>query len=49
MSGFKVTGSLILEDDYVLIKGELPFLAVPFKNQIENTIRQQAEELLKKK
>jgi len=47
LSGFKVSGSVIVEDSVVIITGDLPFLAVPFKSQIENTIRQQTEVLLK--
>jgi len=47
LSGIKVSGSVVVEDSVVIITGDLPFLAVPFKSQIENTIRQQAEALLK--
>jgi len=47
LSGFKVSRSVIVEDSVVIITGDLPFLAVPFKSQIENTIRQQTEVLLK--
>lgn len=49
ISGFKVSGTLQVSDNYVLINGELPFLASPFKGQIESTIKQQAKELLEKK
>jgi len=48
VSGFKVSGSLLVEDTYVLIKGEIPFLALPFKGQIEDIIKQKVGELLDK-
>ena len=47
LSGFKVSGSVVVEDSVVIVTGEIPFLALPFKSQIENIIRQQAETLLK--
>ena len=47
ISGFKVSGSVTVEDTYVLINGNIPWMAVPFKGQIESTIRQHAEALLK--
>jgi hypothetical protein len=47
LSGFKVSGTVVVEDSVVIITGDIPFLALPFKSQIENTIRQQAEALLK--
>lgn len=43
LSGFKVSGTVDVEDSVVIISGDIPFLALPFKSQIENTIRQQAE------
>ncbi len=46
-SGFLITGSVTVEDGYVLIKGVLPLMALPFKGQIESTIKQKAEEFLK--
>lgn len=49
ISGFKVSGTLLVEESAVVIKGEIPFLASPFKGQIESTIKQQAKELLEKK
>ena len=49
ISGFKVSGTLQVEESAVVIKGEIPFLASPFKGQIESTIKQQAVELLEKK
>jgi hypothetical protein len=47
VSGFRIPGSLDVGESVVLIKGDLPFLALPFKGQIEETIKQTAEELLK--
>ena len=49
ISGFKVSGTLQVEDSAVLIKGEIPFAALLFKGQIENSIREKALELLEKK
>lgn len=49
ISGFKVSGSLNITGSDVLINGDIPFLAVPFKSQIESVIRDQAEIILKKK
>ena len=47
VSGFKVSGSLTVEDSTVDLSGDLPFLALPFKDKIESTIRIRTEELLK--
>ena len=47
ISGFKVSGTLQVEDSEVIIKGEIPFLASRFKGQIEETIRAKAMELLR--
>ena len=49
ISGFKVSGTLQIGEDNVLIKGELPFAAILFKGQIEETIKLKAEELLREK
>ena len=49
ISGFNVSGTLQVEESEVVIKGEIPFLASPFKGQIESTIKQQAKKLLEKK
>ena len=46
ISGFKVSGTLQVGEDFVLITGELPFAALLFKGQIENSIREKAMELL---
>lgn len=44
--GFKVSGILTVESTRIDIDGEIPFLAIPFKKQIEDTIKQQARQLL---
>jgi hypothetical protein len=49
IKGFKVSGSLVVSESEVLIKGDIPFLALPFRGQIESTIKEKAEELLEKK
>lgn len=49
ISGFKVSGTLQVEESAVVIKGEIPILAAPFKGQIESTIKQHAKDLLEKK
>jgi hypothetical protein len=46
IKSFKVSGSLLVENNYVLIKGDIPFLAAPFKGTIEETIKTKATELL---
>ena len=46
ISGFKVSGTLQVGEDFVLITGELPFAALLFKGQIEDNIRTKAMELL---
>jgi hypothetical protein len=48
ISGFKVSGTLQVGEDYVLINGDLPFAALLFRGTIEETIRAKAMELLKK-
>ncbi|HEY5533905.1 MAG TPA: hypothetical protein VIL99_03035 [Ignavibacteria bacterium] len=42
VSCFKVSGSLAASESEVLIKGDIPFLALPFRGQIESTIREKA-------
>ncbi|MDQ7824918.1 MAG: polyhydroxyalkanoic acid system family protein [Candidatus Eremiobacteraeota bacterium] len=44
--GFGISGSIIVGASRVDIKGDLPFAAFLFKDQIEGTIRQKAAELL---
>jgi hypothetical protein len=46
IKGFKVSGSLFVGVSDVLIKGDIPFLAAPFKGTIEETIKTKATELL---
>ena len=48
ISGFKISGTLTVGVTTVQITGDLPLLAMPFRGQIENTIRKQAEIVLKK-
>ena len=43
---FRVKGKLTVNIDNILIDGTLPLAASFFKNIIENTIRQHAEELI---
>ena len=47
MSGFKITGTIVINPKDIIINGKLPFIAIPFKSQIEKTIKQKADELLK--
>ena len=49
ISGFKVSGTLQVGDNFVLIKGEIPFAALLFKGRIEESVREKAVELLEKK
>jgi hypothetical protein len=44
--GFDVSGELIVGEREVTVTGKLPWLAGMFKGQIEDTIRDQASELL---
>ena len=46
--GFKVSGNLTVENNKIDIVGDIPFLALPFKQQIEETISKQAKQLLEK-
>jgi len=47
ISGSKISGKLIVDESVVLLKGDIPFVALPLKSKIESTIREKAEELLK--
>src|SRR5665647_1363482 len=49
ISGFKVSLSIDIEESAVVIKGDIPFAALLFKGQIEETIRAKAMELLRVK
>ncbi len=44
--GFKISGSLAVSDTDVVITGDYPFAALPFKGTIEATLRERAERLL---
>lgn len=44
ISGFKIGGTLTVEEEVVVLEGQLPFAAVPFRGKIEGGI---AEELRK--
>lgn len=44
--GFGVSGTLEITTTEVRLKGKLPFAAIIFKGQIENTIRERAIKLL---
>ncbi|MCX6158981.1 MAG: polyhydroxyalkanoic acid system family protein [Ignavibacteriae bacterium] len=46
ISGFEVSGTLQVGENFVLINGELPFAAILFKGAIEETIQAKAMELL---
>jgi hypothetical protein len=46
IKGFKVSGNLVVGESDVLIKGNIPLIALPFKNTIGETIRTQAKNLL---
>lgn len=45
--GFKLAGSLKVTGQDVQVEGDLPWAAKPFQGQIETTIRERAERLLK--
>jgi len=47
VSGFDVSGTIEVLDSVIVINGNLPMLALMFKSTIENTIREQADVLLK--
>ncbi|MBA3379001.1 MAG: polyhydroxyalkanoic acid system family protein [Chloroflexota bacterium] len=44
--GFKISGSLAVADSEVMIVGDYPFAAMPFKSTIEATLRERAQRLL---
>ncbi len=44
--GFKISGSLAVAAKNVVITGDYPFAAMPFKGTIEATLRDRAERLL---
>lgn len=45
--GFTVAGTLAVHDDSVELHGTLPWAAFALRSKIENTIREEAEKLLK--
>ncbi len=44
--GFSVSGRLAVSETTVEMDGNLPLMAAPFKGQIEQMVRQEAERLL---
>ncbi|MDI6783142.1 MAG: polyhydroxyalkanoic acid system family protein [bacterium] len=44
--GMKFAGTLTIENNQVILDGELPLLAIFYKTEIEKKIRQEAEKLL---
>ncbi len=44
--GLKISGSLAVADSEVMIVGDYPFAAMPFKSTIEATLRERAQRLL---
>jgi hypothetical protein len=44
--GFPVSGSLKIHPEKVQLEGKIPFIALPFKERIEKTIRDQMTTLL---
>lgn len=44
--GFRISGSLTVSDRDVVIVGDYPFAALPFKGTIEATLRERAQRLL---
>ena len=47
IKGFKVSGIVTFQDKAILLDGDLPFFALPFKDQIEQTILAEANKILK--
>ena len=45
--GMKVHGNLLITTNSVNLNGDLPLMAIPFKNKIEDKIREEALKLLK--
>lgn len=44
--GFPISGTLHIESSEVLMIGQIPFAAMPFKGMIENTLKQKMTGLL---
>ncbi len=47
MKGLKITGYILVQQNSVSVNGKLPFMAMPFRGMIEETIRKKAIELLR--
>ena len=47
MNGLQIKGAILISDKNVIVNGKLPLIAMAFRSQIENIIRQKATELLK--
>lgn len=45
--GIKIDGSMAVEEDKVVINGNLPFTAMMFKGKIESGLREQLTRMLK--
>lgn len=44
--GIEITGEMIVEDEAVTVRGDLPFAAAMFKGKIVGTIEEQLQKLL---
>ncbi len=44
--GFHISGRLAVSENALAMEGDLPLMAAPFKGQIEQMVRQEAERLL---
>jgi hypothetical protein len=47
VKGMDVNGEIEVKENKVIVDGEIPLLALPFKGRIEDTIKEQAAILLK--
>jgi hypothetical protein len=45
--GMRIDGTVGVEEDRVVVNGDLPFAAMMFKGKIENELRQQLEQILR--
>ena len=45
--GVKIQGKLVVEEQRVVVDGELPFAAMMFKGKIESEIQKQIEKILR--
>lgn len=46
-NGLKLEGTIVVNDKDVVVKGSLPFFALPFKSVVEDAIRTNVEKALK--